>query len=53
VTWKQALRGSFNPRRLGDFGCAPCGTHPNDIAFDYFGCATIRMYGFGDFPPCG
>jgi hypothetical protein len=20
---------------------------------DYFGCATIRMYGFGDFQPCG
>jgi hypothetical protein len=20
---------------------------------DYFGCGTIRMYGLGDFQPCG
>ena len=25
----------------------------SSFAARYFGCGTIRMYGFGDFQPCG
>jgi hypothetical protein len=43
------VNGAVTGSALGLITHAP----PNNGGKRYFGCGTIRMYGFGDFQPCG